>query len=185
MLSQLEKSKQFDQSHGWSKNSYLIPKHTIRFAAKDNKYAEARLLYRNCTEGDLSRLYLRVMFGLAEHAGVPMNDRDETTDVWNCTESLLERHLYYPISEKMSAKHESSQSFTFNTYCEKILELAKKGQIEELRNELSQTDLTKTFHSLNLVHHSADESISGGVIKPFKPNLVGNRYMREEYDCEH
>ncbi|MCZ4372954.1 DUF2235 domain-containing protein [Vibrio diazotrophicus] len=185
MLSRLEKSKEFDQSHGWSIDSYLIPKHKIRFAAKDNKYAEARLLYRNCTEGDLSRLYLRVMFGLAVHHGVPFDDSEGSNVVWNkSNDSNIGKVEYYTIPKSLYYPNKNAPPFPFGEFCQHAMDIAKSGNIIELQETLGSPKLTKLFQSLNLIHHSSNESLSSGVIKPFIPNLKDNRYLREEYECE-
>lgn len=86
------------------------------------------MLYRKCTEGDLSRLYLRVMYGLAEFAGVPVNDKIEGVLAWTCKESKKDFHLHYPVESTSPYPHQPTEPhYPFAELCQGTLERAKNG----------------------------------------------------------
>ncbi len=158
------------------------------------------LLYRKCTEGDLSRLYLRIMYGLAEYAGVPVTDLEEGNAVWSCTKSDFEAHLHYPVPGTLWNPI-LQQSFPFGFVCDHVLELAKAGKVAELEQLLASDAQRQAFMALGLVHHSSDEAYGAGIsgslslnkviykagaefVKRNKANIVNGRYLPKEHECK-
>jgi len=133
---QLEQERQALLKSGWPDNF------TTEIDASDfgNGPAKAngRLYLQRTVEGDLSRLYLRLMYGLAKHHGVPVDDKGGA--VW-------ERYSYYKVSNTCGDR--------FIKTCENALKSACKGDISAL--ECGDDDpLIADFMAQNLIHHSAE-----------------------------
>ncbi len=176
----LETIKNFEVTHGWDIDDYKILKPDIDNRGKKPKITQ-KIYYRKRTEGDLSRLYLRIMYGLAEYSKVPLNENKEGERCWQAKAQPYSHN--YPVPKQLTAKG-SNDTFPFEDYCEQALQYAKNGKVDKLRNKLSSEALKSAFHSLNLIHHSSDENVTLGVIKPFKPNLINGSYARAEHACE-
>lgn len=176
----LEAVKQQELAHGWNENNYLVTEPKITRSGRDNESASMELIYRAYTEGDLSRLYLRVMYGLAEFAGVPIYDVEKDGMVWTCVESDFDAHLYYPVPKELM-NHVSKEKYPFGDLCAQVLEFAKRG---EVANVLKLNDKIDEFMQLGLVHHSSDEDLNYGLVKGNVPNMVDNQYKRKEHECE-
>lgn len=181
LRNKLEQARDFDVSHGWSSDNYLITEPQFTSSGKEQRAVSMDLYYRQKTEGDLSRLYLRMMYGLAEHAGVPVKDNVGDSLCWTAT--LPPFSLYYPVPKTLTNRV-SNSSFSFSELCDQVLQMAKAGHVDELKLQFGSERALTTFMDLELIHHSSDETVSGGVVKPFKPNEIKGRYLRQEHQCE-
>nr|MBF4381508.1 DUF2235 domain-containing protein [Vibrio anguillarum] len=66
-----------DLATGWQKSDYTEPQiEFINHGKKEGGRVVGRLYIQRKVEGELSRLYLRLMYGLAEFHGVPVADDD-------------------------------------------------------------------------------------------------------------
>ncbi|WGW01282.1 DUF2235 domain-containing protein [Vibrio sp. YMD68] len=187
LTAELEKVLDAEVKHGWQREDYLLTPPEVTYEAKNTSGAQAHLLYRKCTEGDLSRLYLRVMYGLAEFAGVPVYDKEEGPEVWICTESEKSSHLYYPVQSKLLYPHQPAlPPYPFGKLCQGALDNAKAGNVDKIQQLLGSQDMLDNFMELGLIHHSSDmDDVLGlDLITPNKPHTINNRYEREEYDGE-
>ncbi|ENM5872990.1 DUF2235 domain-containing protein [Vibrio mimicus] len=165
VLNELEKYKARDRLTGWKNEDYVIEPLDVRQEGKkDGGRVTGKLYIQRQVEGDLSRLYLRLMYGLAEFHGVPMFD--ENSEVW---ENKDMRH--YNIEDYDSGFAKINQS---------VLELAKKGQYSALKQKLSTPELKASFMALNLFHHSSGDDIG---MSPLWDKKAGC-YKRASYPCE-
>lgn len=176
----LEAVKEQELAHGWNENNYLVTEPKITRSGRDKESASMELIYRAYTEGDLSRLYLRVMYGLAEFAGVPISDVEKDNSVWTCSESNFDAHLHYPVPKELT-NHVSKEKYPFEGLCAQVLEFAKSGDVS---NVLKLNEKIDEFIQLGLVHHSSDEDLNYGLVKGNAPNMVDNQYKRKEHECE-
>ncbi|MBD0787137.1 DUF2235 domain-containing protein [Vibrio sp. Y2-5] len=183
LTKQLEEALDFEVSQGWSRNDFIIIEPKVVDVRRESSVAQGHLIYRKCTEGDLSRLYLRVMYGLAEFAGVPISDREYDNEVWSCTKSNFDAHLHYPVQHVFN-NDISKYCFPFKLLCEQALDTAKQGDAEKIQQMLGSDAQRRNFMELGLIHHSSDESKSMGILKPFSPHTINGNYQREEYECE-
>lgn len=156
-------------SLGWNKDDYVVDYQTGTRGRNDKSYLEGTLQKKRLVEGDLSRLYLRVMFGLAEHAKVPLDDQQG--EVWN-----EEGDSYYSVP-KIIGNHD------FGEFCKKALSAAKSGEllgeldvgnIEDVKDSSIMVSLMKA----NLIHHSSDCSIAN------KPHEFSDTFVREIFECK-
>ncbi|MEF1257088.1 T6SS phospholipase effector Tle1-like catalytic domain-containing protein [Vibrio sp. M260112] len=185
LTTELEQALDIELKHGWLWQDYLLTNPELTYEGKYTSGATAHLLYRKCTEGDLSRLYLRVMYGLAEFAGVPVYDKPEGPYVWNCQESKQDAHLYYPVQSQLAYPYQPQiLPFDFGLLCQRVLDLAKAGEVVNIQKLLGSTDMLNNFIALGLLHHSSDIDDWFGIVTPNKPHTINQRYAREEYDGE-
>ena len=122
--------------------------------------AELKLI--RVVEGDLSRLYLRLMFGLAQFHGVLFNSTSE--HVWN-----QETSDYYHVQSTIG-------DLDFGSIAQEVLELAKQGVVDpKLTSHEFHLDLMRN----NLIHHSASTAIGMG------PNKCNGRsqFVRKILSC--
>ncbi|MGD8123200.1 DUF2235 domain-containing protein, partial [Vibrio sp. TRT 2004] len=146
LTTELEQALDIELKHGWLWQDYLLTNPELTYEGKYTSGATAHLLYRKCTEGDLSRLYLRVMYGLAEYAGVPVNDKPEGPYVWNCQESKQDAHLYYPVQSQLAYPYQPQiLPFDFGLLCQRVLDLAKAGEVVNIQKLLGSTDMLNNF----------------------------------------
>ncbi|RBM40327.1 phospholipase effector Tle1 domain-containing protein [Vibrio tarriae] len=165
VLNELEKYKVLDRLTGWKDEDYVIEPLDVRQEGKnDGGRVTGKLYIQRQVEGDLSRLYLRLMYGLAEFHGVPMSD--ENSEVW---EDKDMRH--YNIEDYGSDFAKINQS---------VLELAKNGQYSALQQKLSIPELKTNLMALNLFHHSSGDDIG---MSPLWDEKAGC-YKRASYPCE-
>ncbi len=183
LTAQLQETIEFEVSQGWHRDDFVITEPEIIKVHAEFSIARAHLYYRKRTEGDLSRLYLRVMYGLAEFAGVPITDKEGDNEVWNCAESHFDAHLYYPISNELN-NNLSQNFFPFGLLCEQALTAAKQGDVTKIQTVLGSDAQRRNFIELGLIHHSSDESSVAAIIKPNSPHFIDGNYQREEYECE-
>uniref|UniRef100_UPI00308099B4 phospholipase effector Tle1 domain-containing protein n=1 Tax=Vibrio cholerae TaxID=666 RepID=UPI00308099B4 len=165
VLNELEKYKVLDRLTGWKDEDYVVEPLDVRQEGKkDGGQVTGKLYIQRQVEGDLSRLYLRLMYGLAEFHGVPMSD--ENSEVW---EDKDMRH--YNIEDYGSGFAKINQS---------VLELAKNGQYSALQQKLSIPELKTNLMALNLFHHSSGDDIG---MSPLWDEKAGC-YKRASYPCE-
>ncbi len=160
-----ERKRQLHQ--GWLKGNVLTK---TNLNSVQNRYV-GQLEYINTPEGDLSRLYLRVMYGLSEHAGVPVSDVKGEEIVWTTTAKSNDGwELYYPVKKQISYKgsYKSNPPYEFGALCDQVLEEAKQGKTDILQSRTGDNAIP-TFFRLGLIHHSADESLAVAV-RPFGAN---------------
>ncbi|ENM5758034.1 DUF2235 domain-containing protein [Vibrio mimicus] len=165
VLKELEKYKARDRLTGWKKEDYVIEPLEVRQEGKnDGGRVIGKLYIQRQVEGDLSRLYLRLMYGLAEFHGVPMSDKNE--EIWQDP-----KKAYYRIDDSNSAFAELNS---------KILVLAKQGQYSTLQKRFLASELKENLMALNLFHHSSGGDIG---MSPLWDKKAGC-YKRASYPCE-
>lgn len=153
---------------GWNRDDYHIDYQILRTGNKERTRLQGTLYQKRVVSGDLSRLYLRVMFGLAQHYGVPLNDTDG--QVW-----YEAGDSYYSVPTNIG-------KYRFADFCDKALATAKNGELLEELNvsnvaEIEDSPIINKLFDANLIHHSSDNTIAN------KPNKVGKGYQRETYPC--
>ena len=111
----------------------------------------------------LSRLYLRLMYGLAEFHGVPISDNN--SKLWQDPE-----RVDYNVEDYGGLFADLNQN---------ILELAKQGKYSALKQKLSIPELKRSFMTLNLFHHSSGDDIG---MSPLWDKKAGC-YKRASYPC--
>ncbi len=173
--------KEQELSHGWNENNYLVTEPKITRSGRDKESASMELIYRAYTEGDLSRLYLRVMYGLAEFSGVPVNEQQDSGLVWKSNHPYFGQ--YYPVIDKIKNKVNKS-IFSFGALCDQTLTFAKSGDIASIQESLGSVFQRQNFMDLSLVHHSSDEDLNYGLVKGNAPNIIEEQYKRKEHECE-
>lgn len=156
-------------SLGWDKDDYIVDYKTVRRGRNDQTYLEGTLHKKRVVEGDLSRLYLRVMYGFAENAKVPLND--EQGGVWN-----EEGDSYYSVPKTVG-------NYNFGEFCEKALSAAKSGELLgelDVSNieDVQDSSIMVSLMEANLIHHSSDCSIAN------KPHELGDTFVREIFECK-
>ncbi|WP_194438303.1 phospholipase effector Tle1 domain-containing protein [Vibrio fluminensis] len=162
--------------HGWLRADYVVvPKFD------KNSLVYAPLYYRTATSGDLSRLYLRLMYGLAVHSGVPLTDTIGNGVVWH---DINPYNRYYSVPLKIESKLRTNK-YPFRYFCDHILRLALEGDENELVAELSSDRRIKIFYELGLIHHSSDVEYfrKNQVVESNKPNFVNGEYKRAVWEC--
>lgn len=115
-------------------------------------------------EGDLSRLYLRLMYGLAEFHGVPISDNN--AKLWQDSE-----RVDYNVGD---------YGGLFADLNQKVLEFAKQGKYSALQQKLSIPELKTSLMALNLFHHSSGDDIG---MSPLWDKKAGC-YKRASYQCK-
>ncbi|WP_241835604.1 phospholipase effector Tle1 domain-containing protein [Salinivibrio kushneri] len=163
----LNEYKEKDKKAGWRDEDYIIE--TKERIGKDSGQITGKLYIKRQVEGELSRLYLRIMYGLAEFYGVPVHDDDGL--LWTQAESKL--YTVSPINEL------GNSSFEFVELNRKALELSKCGDISSLRSILESETLVKKLTYANLIHHSSNDNLG------FRPNWNDelNCYRRASFVC--
>ena len=128
----------------------------------DNDKAQliAKLWLQRNVEGDLSRLYLRLMYGLAKFYRVPIEDTDG--EKWKEDD--------YKVRENISG-------MAFSNICDEVLETALKGRV---LTKLIEKAFREDLFNAQLVHHSSAE---GTAFKPHFDEKKG-RYYRKSFTCE-
>ncbi|MFM2487013.1 phospholipase effector Tle1 domain-containing protein [Celerinatantimonas yamalensis] len=120
---------------------------------------KANLYEVNMVEGELSRVYLAMMYGFAEHFGIPISDLDNIGAVyWNTS-----RHEDFFIPMKIN-------EFEFRALFEKVLTAARQGKKYQA---IDSQSLIQAY----LIHHSTDNSITNS------PNQIDGVYRRSVYEC--
>jgi hypothetical protein len=170
---ELSEAKAKEIAVGWHPDD-LVTEIKLRHLSGDKKELIGRLSIKRVVEGDLSRLYLRVMYGLAENLGVPLTEINEKSGepVWEETQTN-----YYAVSTQLAARN-AGNPFSFASYCAEALSMAKAGNISTLKTQLESAELLQHCMAYNLVHHSSSTDISG---HPFSQHGV---FQRARYDCQ-
>ncbi|HIF9341164.1 TPA: hypothetical protein ACX6RU_001226 [Photobacterium damselae] len=122
------------------------------------------------TSGDLSRIYLRLAYGLAHYHQVPLHDywnKDINVDL-----GLNNPRAIYPIQRYISLP--SNLAIFGNN----VLKEAMKGNIY---SKLLSEDFKQALLKHSMIHHSSD----AGIANIPSRNDELNRYYRKEYDCEN
>ncbi|WP_045405415.1 phospholipase effector Tle1 domain-containing protein [Vibrio jasicida] len=173
----LAEHKQVEIRQGWREQNYVK-----KFEHKDfgkHSAVVGRLVYINTPQGDLSRLYLRAMYGLAKHAKVPVTDEIEKgKTVWNASSGDF--NLYYAVPEKLFKSN--MEAFPFGQVCEDVLQETKQGKLTTL---LKYTDESarQLFVNLSLIHHSSDTTLAA-VVKPNKPDDSEEQWEQREREAQ-
>lgn len=155
---------------GWQRSDFHIDDSKIVYRGRhDQAYLIGTLELKRRVEGDLSRLYLRVMYGFAEHADVPINDDDGL--IW--TE---EGDSFYSVPNQVGG-------VPFAGICEDALKKAKEGELladldVSEADKIVDSKIMNDFTKANLIHHSSDDSIAN------KPHKEGSTYVREIFACK-
>ncbi|MCE0492490.1 phospholipase effector Tle1 domain-containing protein [Vibrio salinus] len=170
--SKLEKYKNMEIQAGWHADDFGEIEIETRRINSEHKEMIGSLYVDRVVEGDLSRLYLRLMYGLAEYHQLPISDIDEKdTDirVWG-------NNQYFRVPDKLTKR--GGGLMNFQSLCDEVLSLAQIGEIGRLKSKLGSTDLLKELMLSNLIHHSSGDNISG---HPFVQHGI---YQRTRHDCE-
>lgn len=164
----LNEYKEKDKKVGWRDQDYIIE--TKERIGKDSGQITGKLYIKRQVEGELSRLYLRVMYGLADYYGVPVHDEDGK--IWTRSDSIL--YIVDSINNNLDRL-----DLNFDGLNSRVLELSKCGDISSLRSILESETLVKTLTYANLIHHSSKDSLG------FKPNWndESNCYRRASFAC--
>ncbi|MGB6292896.1 MAG: DUF2235 domain-containing protein, partial [Vibrio anguillarum] len=168
----LAEYKQRDLATGWQESDYVEPEvEFINHGKKEGGRVVGRLYIQRKVEGELSRLYLRLMYGLAEFHGVPVTDADGW--LWEDTEEDLYIVKDFPFQPA------ERFSFSLEQFSRQILDMAKQGQYAKLESEFDEKRKQELMQ-LNVFHHSSDDSFA---LKPLWDESKGC-YKRASYPCE-
>ncbi|MGO2497365.1 DUF2235 domain-containing protein [Vibrio sp.] len=162
-------------AQGWNRDDYFISIEKGSHRKGDRQPVIGELYLQRLVQGDLSRLYLRVMYGLAESMQVPLSEISLINEaiVWSNPE---EEGFIVPEFIRRNA---NSPHMTYGKLCDAILQMAKQGKVAELTNILAQSELEDAFMHNNLIHHSAGDGIAN------KPNTNSQgKFDRAQYDPE-
>ena len=154
---ELDKVCQNEISMGWPDSFNKVI--TTESIGKSRSHLIGEVWLQRKVEGDLSRLYLRLMYGLASFYEVPVSDFDG--DKWGEAD--------YKVRENING-------VPFADICNKVLKSALKG---ELWSELTQDDFRRKLFGAQLIHHS---SAVGTAFKPHFDESKG-RYYRKMFEC--
>ncbi|ELO1773956.1 DUF2235 domain-containing protein [Vibrio fluvialis] len=167
--SKLEFYKKRDVLTGWNEADYIDPPLIKVINTKnDGGHVTGSLFIQRKVEGDLSRLYLRLMYGLAEFHGVPLDDNEGK--IWEDPDPYA---AYYIVDEL------KTPSLDFKKLNQRVLDLAKQGEYVTLEETLTDVNLKKELMKLNLFHHSSGDDIGMAPLW----DEAGNCYKRASYDC--
>ncbi|WP_119566735.1 T6SS phospholipase effector Tle1-like catalytic domain-containing protein [Vibrio cholerae] len=165
VLNELEKYKARDRLTGWKEEDYVVEPLNVRQEGKnDGGRVTGKLYIQRQVEGDLSRLYLRLMYGLAEFHGVPISDNN--AKLWQDSE-----RVDYNVGD---------YGGLFADLNQKVLELAKQGKYSALQQKLSIPELKTSLMVLNLFHHSSGDDIGMSALWDKKAGC----YKRASYPCK-
>ncbi|WP_305810578.1 phospholipase effector Tle1 domain-containing protein [Photobacterium leiognathi] len=159
----LQHHKEKEIAIGW-KDSHFMTRTYVTNWNKNQKQVSTKLYYRRVVQGELSRLYLRLMYGLASYYGVPLDDRNGS--VWKISDS-------YNVPDIIG-------SLPFGQYCEEILIAAKSGEIDKIINSLCNDTRLQDLMENELIHHSAD----GGIANRQFYNNDGSIAFRTIFECK-
>ncbi|MBD1557852.1 DUF2235 domain-containing protein [Vibrio sp. S9_S30] len=157
-LARLKAFKNIENALGWGD----VFKHELRTQPVYDKYGliimgyktTGTLYIQRAVEGDLSRLYLRLMVGLAQFHNAP----------FIFDEYLLEDDALLAVEDHRIA------NLSFKEICQQCYTLAKdSGKVLPLLNQ--NQAFKQALISGGLVHHSSDvASVAYGAIVPNQPN---------------
>ena len=158
-------------AQGWNVDDYIISVTKGPKRGNDRQQAVGELIVQRIVQGDLSRLYLRVMYGLAESMQVPLDDIVDGNLVWKNPD---EKSFIVP---KLIGGSDNSPAMTFGKLCDDILQMSKQGSMGELTTYLSSSKFLDAFMRYSLIHHSSDD----GIANHPNTNALGV-FDREQYD---
>lgn len=168
----LAEYKQRDLATGWQVSDYTEPEiEFINHSKKEGGRVVGRLYIQRKVEGELSRVYLRLMYGLAEFHGVPVADADGF--LWQNPEE------YSYIVKDFTFQPVEHFSFSLEQFSQQILDMAKQGKYTKLESEFD-AKRKQELMQLNLFHHSSDDSFA---LKPLWDESQGC-YKRASYSCK-
>lgn len=168
----LAEYKQRDLATGWQESDYVDPElEFIEQGKKEGGRVVGRLYIQRKVEGELSRVYLRLMYGLAEFHGVPVADADGF--LWQNPEE------YSYIVKDFTFQPVEHVSFSLEQFSQQILDMAKQGKYTKLESEFD-AKRKQELMQLNLFHHSSDDSFA---LKPLWDESQGC-YKRASYSCK-
>ncbi|NAX24645.1 DUF2235 domain-containing protein, partial [Vibrio sp. V38_P2S17PM301] len=148
-------------SLGWEASNYT--KEFVSRGAGNRPVLIGKLYKKRVVEGELSRLYLRLMFGLALNKGVLFHSNaiPDINDVNNKN---------FNVSEKIG-------DIEFKKKADSVLEQALQGCVDP---SLMNQDMLIKLQKSNLIHHSSDNGIAN---KPNEHKQSG-RYVRQVFECK-
>ncbi|NAW92085.1 MULTISPECIES: phospholipase effector Tle1 domain-containing protein [unclassified Vibrio] len=170
----LAEYKQRDLATGWQDSDYVEPEvEFINHGKKEGGRVVGRLYIQRRVEGELSRVYLRLMYGLAEFHGVPLEDYDGK--IWHVPDPYA---VYYTVRD-FPERTINGLAASFKAFNQKVLDMAKQGQYTKLEGEFDEKRKQELMQ-LNVFHHSSDDSFA---LKPLWDESQGC-YKRASYPCE-
>ncbi|PSW59719.1 hypothetical protein C0W54_18830 [Photobacterium kishitanii] len=161
----LQQHKEKEVAVGWKDNHFMTRTYVTNWG-KNQKQISTKLYYRRVVQGDLSRLYLRLMYGLASYYGVPLDDKNGSVWIKGTSDS-------YNVPKFIG-------SIPFGQYCETILKAAKDGEIDTIVKSLCNDKCLQDFMENELIHHSAD----GGIANHQFYKDDGSIALRKIYECK-
>ncbi len=161
--------KERDLLTGWNESDYSEPEFEVinRGNDKDSGTVIGRLYIKRLVSGDLSRLYLRLMYGLSEFHGVPFDDNDG--EIWS---DSIRNASQYTV--------EDIDTISFRKFNDEILKSAKCGEYDSLSKRLGGKNVKEAFMAMNLYHHSSGADIGMAPLWDEKQNC----FKRASYECE-
>ncbi|EKO3990640.1 DUF2235 domain-containing protein [Vibrio fluvialis] len=167
--SKLMEYKERDLLTGWNESDYSEPEFEVinRGNDKDSGTVIGRLYIKRLVSGDLSRLYLRLMYGLSEFHGVPFDDNDG--EIWS---DSIRNASQYTV--------EDIDTISFRKFNDEILKSAKCGEYDSLSKRLGGKNVKEAFMAMNLYHHSSGADIGMAPLWDEKQNC----FKRASYECE-
>lgn len=160
---------------GWKKDDYVIHLNcsVSPYPSSMKEYIYTISIQRPVlVNGLLPRLYLRLMFGLAQYYGVPMSDKDGT--VWT---NKNRYNLYYVPDNYKHPDLPELESLPFGNICHNVLEEAKNGKLYSV---LKENKFLEDLKLHNLIHHSAAE----GLVNEPTYDEDKERYYRACFSCK-
>ncbi|TVO31780.1 phospholipase effector Tle1 domain-containing protein [Vibrio algivorus] len=171
---ELQQELDKEVAQGWKAEDYIISvAKGPRRGNNDRQQAAGELILQRLVQGDLSRLYLRVMYGLAESMQVPLSEISKINQeiVWD---NIEEKGFIVP---QLISGSDNLPAMTFGKLCDVVLQTSKQGNITELATHLASREFLTAFMRYNLIHHSSDDGIAN------HPNTNSQgEYDREQYD---
>ena len=162
----IQQEKQRLINNNWCQEQDLSIEHRIYRGQRGKEPSIViKLTMSRIVEGDLSRLALRLMAGLAEFKGVKLDTKKES--VWTDDN--------YVITDFNDNYQVLDQSFA--NISQQVLEQAKQGKVLPLL-------LDDKFHRAlrpHFIHHSSGFETLGGLITPNVPN---ENFVRTSYSCK-
>ncbi|WP_415846673.1 hypothetical protein, partial [Vibrio aerogenes] len=163
----LEEKQRAEEALGWPRSGF---KQVTSYEDSNSIFGGhhiGKLYCRRVVNGYLSRVYLRLMYGLAEYHGVPVKDVDEIK--WDAP-------LYRIPMEYSSLENPAIAPLPLGTMGEQVLAVAREGKVLAA---LKSHQTLNHLMALNLIHHSSAVGIAN------KPNFdkTRNQYYRVVYPC--
>ncbi|MFM2477784.1 phospholipase effector Tle1 domain-containing protein [Celerinatantimonas sp. MCCC 1A17872] len=155
-----------EQEMGWNELDYEQQVEQKKLADGKQHFI-GELSINRVVEGDLSRLYLRIMFGLACCYGVPLSEIKDDQIVWELSD--------YQVCDNLMTRDGSGTGNSFKSLCDELLTLAKAGDRQSLQAQLESDELKAQLMALALIHHSSSNSPAN------QPHIQRDDYQRSRY----